>query len=556
MKLYRWISLLLIIFLASCNFNAKPPSPAISESGPIRTVEEFERAREETPEQFVVMPAGTLPDRPTITNGGPQAHLNGYTSELINWPLIGIHVTVLPDGRVFSFGSGLQGNWAEFRVGFFHDIWNPRTGAHLTRKNRVTTNIFCAGTQLDQTGKVVIIGGDIRTTDADPWLAGVKDVNAFNFSANTLQSALAMTKGRWYPTVFTLPNGNTYVMGGIDSLKNPVSEVEIRDYQTGAWTILSPNQHQWQWSYPPVFTAPNGLVISVAQNMYYHDTATDTYIHLRTRGSEAHDNGAAIIADVNGKYLISGGSTWAGASDGPAVRATTLVDITGPQLIVGPGPSMAYARKYHSMTQMADLQFLVSGGASTPLSSDEGKVMPMEIYNPVSNTFRTISDLRVGRMYHSNAVLLLDGRVLIVGGDYPTETANYNAEVYYPPYLWRKDGSGLLALRPSFMPYSPTDSYKVISVGYGGNFTGKLSLGTVAKRVTLVKFGNPTHAFNGEQRGISLTCSQTSLACKQKGDVLDVKIPTNRNMLTPGYYMAFIFNQNEVPSVAQVVNLK
>ena len=53
------------------------------------------------------------------------------------------------------------------------------------------------------------------------------------------------------------------------------------------------------------------------------------------------------------------------------------------------------------------------------------------------------------RLYHSTSLLLPDGSVLTAGGGAPGPVTNLNAEIYYPPYLFKKDGSG--------QPASPDD---------------------------------------------------------------------------------------------------
>ena len=67
-------------------------------------------------------------------------------------------------------------------------------------------------------------------------------------------------------------------------------------------------------------------------------------------------------------------------------------------------------------------------------------VLPAEIWNPDTETWTQVASLQIGREYHSTALLLPDGRVLMAGGGQLPGTAavdQTNAEIYSPPYLFK-----------------------------------------------------------------------------------------------------------------------
>ena len=97
------------------------------------------------------------------------------------------------------------------------------------------------------------------------------------------------------------------------------------------------------------------------------------------------------------------------------------------------------------------------------------------------------------RLYHPTALLLADGSVITGGGGAPGPLLQLNGEVFYPPYLFRRDGSGRFAPRPA-IAQAPTQAVA------GSGLRMRLADGVKATRMTLVRSGSATHSFNHEQR--------------------------------------------------------
>jgi hypothetical protein len=145
------------------------------------------------------------------------------------------------------------------------------------------------------------------------------------------------------------------------------------------------------------------------------------------------------------------------------------------------------------------------------------------------------------RLYHSTALLLPDATVITGGGGDPGPLKNLNAEIYYPPYLYLKDGSGNLAPRPSI-----TSAPDVL--GWGESFDMTVQSSTAISRVTLVRTGVVTHDFNSNQRFQELNFKQT-------GTQLKLKTPASTGIAPPGFYMLFAFDSNGVPSIAKFLRI-
>ena len=146
------------------------------------------------------------------------------------------------------------------------------------------------------------------------------------------------------------------------------------------------------------------------------------------------------------------------------------------------------------------------------------------------------------RLYHSEAIVLLDGRVLVSGsdptGDYINPPADefpeeYRVEVFSPPYLL----SGLA--RPTFT-ITNTDW------GYGESVTFTVTSGTLSA-VSLLGSVVSTHGNSMGQRTFFPTVS-----CS--GDSCTVIAPPNAHTCPPGWYMMFVLN-GPTPSVGKFVRI-
>ena len=208
---------------------------------------------------------------------------------------------------------------------------------------------------------------------------------------------------------------------------------------------------------------------------------------------------------------------------------------------------MAYGRRQHNLTVLADGTVLATGGNSSGASLVDlnAGVYPAEQWNPATGQWRTLAAMQVTRQYHSTALLLPDGRVLSAGGGIcgTCDQVGYlakNAEIFSPPYLFQADGT--LAPRPAIdaAPASTT---------YGAPM--EIATGNPAsiRKVALVRLGAVTHSNNMEQRYIplSFTAGATSLTATA---------PANANIAPPGFYMLFIIDANGVPSVARMVSVQ
>lgn len=109
---------------------------------------------------------------------------------------------------------------------------------------------------------------------------------------------------------------------------------------------------------------------------------------------------------------------------------------------------LAKDRQYSNVTVLADGRVWVNGGSSSG-NTLSGAALDSELWDPVTGNWMTTASAATARLYHSTSLLLLDGTVLTAGGGAPGPLKQLNGEVYYPPYLFKKNGSGEFAARQS-----------------------------------------------------------------------------------------------------------
>jgi hypothetical protein len=460
------------------------------------------------------------------------------------WPLIPIHMLLLPEGRVLSYGSNPDGT----QTGrFWYDVWDPAGGnpaaGHLTLRNTTQTDLFCSA-QLVLPGSTdaLLLGGD-------NWIAnksatnnrGNNDSLIFrNQATPSLQAGRDMNRRRWYATATTLPNGEIYIQGG----KDGTDRAEIRN-TSGVFRLLSFDSSALTYWYPRNFVAPDGRVFGVSnQSMYYVNTNGAGTLTMAGTMSVASPSGVTttdVMYDV-GKILRTGGGSQSSTAFRDGKKSAVLIDINGATPKVTATNDMPYPLHWHTGTVVPDGRVVVTGGSRQP-NQLVGINYQALIWDPRTGAWTvgaaTAANSSYARLYHSNALLLPDATILVGGGGAPGPVVNTNAQIYYPPYLYNSTGG--LATRPRITS-APT------KLSWGQIFDLGTNLPTAIARVTLIKTGSVTHSFNMEQRFLELSFTRS-------GNLLKVKAPANANIATPGRYLLFVLDAQGVPSVAKIVAL-
>ncbi|MBX9257884.1 AbfB domain-containing protein [Desmonostoc muscorum CCALA 125] len=473
----------------------------------------------------------------------PASASLGQWSAVDPWPVYGVHLTLMPDGNVLAWDSTNNGFGGATNKTI---LWNPVNNSKTELNSNSSLQgeeLFCAPhTQLPD-GKVFTVTGTV----------GVADNTTHIFDNQTNQWSLhqSMNTGRYYPSSTLLANGNILVTGG--SYPSDADTPEI--FESGTWRSLSsakipfalPKDFIDNTSYFPwTQVAPDGKTFYVGpeSSMRYIDTnGTGSTTTVGERDGIFRDYGSYAMYST-GKFLVAGG--------GPAPKSTYAIDINGNQPVVSRTGDLTYGRRQQNLTILADGQVLVTGGNSNPNGKDgqpgsqfdlNTAVYAAEIWNPNSGQWKTLADMAKPRQYHSTALLLPDGRVVVAGGVCApcgaTGHNEQNAEVFSPPYLFNLDGTP--AARP-------TISFAPNAINYNQIFSVTSPEAASITKGHLIKLGAVTHATNFDQRLVPLSFSKS-------GTTLNVTAPANANLAPPGYYMLFLVNSAGVPSVSKIIQV-
>ena len=188
---------------------------------------------------------------------------------------------------------------------------------------------------------------------------------------------------------------------------------------------------------------------------------------------------------------------------------------------------------------------LANGG--TKVSEDAGEansVKTAEIWNPSTGTWRTAATAQRTRSYHSTSLLLPSGAVFTGGGGVPGPEDNFNAELYYPAYLFAKGTDGVVrwASRPAITAIAG-------NAVLGGSVALTIGDGRAIASASLISSPTVTHSENTDQRRIPLQISQS-------GGTVTATLPASADALPTGTYELSVVDAKGVPSASQMITIR
>ncbi|GAA1977934.1 galactose oxidase-like domain-containing protein [Kitasatospora viridis] len=384
---------------------------------------------------------------------------------------------------------------------------------------------------------------------------GLRTAWEFNPDSEEYEPVPPMRYARWYPTLTGLGDGRVLAVSGLDDTGQilPATGNELFDPASRTW---SPGPDGYFPTYPTLFLTESGELFFTGSNSGYGpadqgrtprlwNLTTDTFRTVPgLRDPDQLETSSSVLlppAQRQRVMVLGGGGV--GESDKSTAR-TAIADLSVPNPSFAPGPDLpAGGTRYLNSVILPDDTVFTTGGSADYRGKQLSDRLKAQVYHPDTNSFTPAADPTVGRDYHSEALLLPDGRVVVLGSNplfadrADTEPAKFEqrVEIWTPPYLYHGD-------RPSL---TAADA----SVKLGGTLTADSPDAASIATARLIRPSSVTHVTDVEQRSVALTVTAAP------GGRLALGVPANPNLLPPGWYQLFVTDHNGTPSVARWVQV-
>lgn len=420
-----------------------------------------------------------------------------------------------------------------------------------------------AGLKGDDTHNIYGQGGPMTLNKQD--FRGTNTAFEFNPWTEQYEQVGSMQFARWYPTLAHLPYGKGFpadgilAVSGLDNTGQILNgQNEVFNPQTKAW---STGPARYTATYPALILTAKGELFYSGSNAGYGpadkgrtpgiwNVRRNTFTPVSGLRDPAlmETSATVLLPPLRGQNAVQSqrvmvlGGGGVGESN-LSTKRTDIIDLASPHPHFTPGPDLAVPTRYPIAVDLPNDTVLITGGSSDYRGKHNSDYHVTRLYDPTSNVMGVAADEIVGRDYHSGAMLLPDGRVLVFGGNplfsdqADTQTADFEQrlEIYTPPYLYSQ------RQRP-VLNSGPMD----VELGSKVTFTSPNPGAIVTAR--LIPPSSTTHVTNVEQRSVALTVTH-------RDDGVTLRVPQNPNLVSPGWYMLFVVNKAGVPSIARWVHV-
>ncbi|XP_073036164.1 aldehyde oxidase GLOX1-like [Primulina eburnea] len=471
----------------------------------------------------------------------------------------------LPAGKCTTMQNDCTAHSVEYDV-----------GSNTVRPLMVLTDVWCSSAAATADGTVVQTGG---------FRLGNHVVRIYKpcweNSCDWEEIPNGLAEERWYATNHILPDGGMIIIGGRRQFNYeyyPKRPTE-KSYNL---RFLAETKDPWIENnlYPFVFLNVDGNLFIFSNNraiLYDYAKMVVVKSYPMIPGGDPRNypsTGSAVLLPLKNntaaEVLLCGGAP-KGAYTSAKDHGTFLgaLNTCGRIRIDDPNPqwvmeTMPMGRVMGDMVLLPNGNVLIINGAASGTAGwDLGRdpVLNPVIYRPdnqVGSRFEVQNPSTIPRMYHSTALLLRDGRVLVGGSDphkhhhftgvlFPTDLS---LEAFSPSYLDGKSAN----LRPKIIsPFSQSiiGYQKQLDIQF---YIPQGIVGGAAIVVNMVAPSFNTHSFSMNQRLLVLSGGDVTVAGNSTYWIR-VVTPVSSNFAPAGYYLLFVVH-GDIPSEGIWVQIK
>ncbi|WP_437935595.1 galactose oxidase-like domain-containing protein [Sorangium sp. So ce341] len=485
-------------------------------------------------------------------------------------------------------------------------------------------NVFCAGNTTLPDGRWLVVGGHDKSGNQ-----GIRKINIFDPLTKTWvfrtvppvkaafdvdptirfpdlhpdarderntdpPAAGDMRYQRWYPTLVTLPDGKVLILSGSDQdssvgpdeapstrmhqvvpeVYDPATDTTVALENARKLLPLYPrsfvvqtgrDRDDWKVAVaaeadpplPPGGESPQGEPSGYNGNTYLFDVRAaladrrrdergERHWRLVDRADFAHEDGASAAMfelDRRGQPISQRIALFGGdAGNGDDVAAVEMIDLSERRPRWRRQDDLIRPAKESNAVVLPDGKVLIVGGRGAPDGEEEINTLEYQLFNPDSGEIKTVAKTTVPRHDHSTLLLAPDGSVYSMGGnrvDLVPEDSTLGVpvlQVYKPAYM--------------FMGSRPVIERVPEEISYRRSFEVKLdapcrSAGSVA----ILRTDPVTHNWSWGNRYVKLSFDRTS-RCNLK-----VHAPASGATAPGGNYLLFVLDDRGVPSEAKRVRV-
>ncbi|KAG4955183.1 hypothetical protein AAZX31_14G201500 [Glycine max] len=440
------------------------------------------------------------------------------------------------------------------------------------------TNVWCSSASVASDGTLIQTGGfndgekKVRTFSPCPTTAATCDW--LELPSDTLSAR------RWYSTNHLLPDGRQIIIGGRRQFNYeffPKTHTRAKNAYSLPFLVQTNDPHEENNLYPFVFLNVDSTLFIFANNRAILFDFTKNAV-VRTFPTVPHGDprcypstGSAVLLPLRNPYseaevLVCGGAPRGSYNEAKKGNFLGALNTCARIKITDPDPkwvieTMPKARVMGDMILLPNGNVLIINGAGSGSAGWEfarDPVLNPVVYNPDKSTgsrFEILVESNTPRMYHSTAILLRDGRVLVAGSNphigynfsnvmFPTELS---VEAFYPPYL----ESGYDDVRPRIV-FPESEARTKVTYGEKVKVRVQVAGGSLVRSLVRVTVSAPpfnTHSFSMNQRMLVLEPINVTNIVGGPTPTYEIEVTTPGSpvLAPPGYYLLFVVHQ-EIPS--------